>query len=513
MDANQQYALVEMERALIGALINLSGAGLKAQKAALDSLKPFSISDIYNPTNLSIYSSVASMIVEGTTCTPELLYKRLVDRKTLDDIGGLGTIVQLCKDAASYSSLDAIKGLAGTLFDESRRRKAYQLESIIRQGEADNKPLDDILSDARTLIDSLAEQGKGSKFKLSAWRDISAPKPVDWLIDGALEVNSLACLYGASGCGKSFIAVDLSLCIASGSDWHGQKVKQGSVIYFAGEGREGLRRRVAAWVQNAPECAGSVADYFLLADRACLLPDDATDVIDVLKQTVKPRLLVLDTLNRTMSGDENSTRDMTAYVQACDKIKVAYPELTILIIHHTGHGSQERARGSVALKGALDVELRAARNEEGVISMVGTKAKDTDTLGAKRFLLNGIPLDGWTFEGRPTYSAYLAETNINDELTGIQLGKLSSMQAKAFDALLDLVEEQQNNPTASAGITIQQWANRCSINGAAKYASYAEKDLLPPLIKKGFVASDGERLKAMCNPRKVSKSYWVEGYD
>lgn len=513
MDANQQYILVEMERALIGALINLSGDGLEAQRTAFDSLKPFTIADIYNPTNQAIYSSVASMIVEGAICTPDMLCNRLAGRKLIDDIGGLGAIAGICKEAFNYSSLDAIKGLAKALLDESRRRKAYQLTSIVQQGEADNRPLDDILSDARTLIDSLTAQRNEAKFKLSAWRDISAPKPVNWLIEGALEANSLACLYGASGCGKSFIAVDLSLCIASGSDWHGQKVNQGSVIYFAGEGREGLRRRVAAWVQNAPECAGNVADYFLLADRACLLPDDTTDVIDALQQVIKPRLLVLDTLNRTMSGDENSTRDMTAYIQACDKIKAAYPELTILIIHHTGHSTQERARGSVALKGALDVELRAMRSEEGVISMMGTKAKDTDALGTKRFLLNGIPLDGWTFEGRPTYSAYLAETSINDDLTGVQLGKLSSKQAKAFDALLDLTEEQQRNPTASAGITIQQWANRCSINGAAKYASYAEKDLLPPLIRKGFVVIDGERLKAKCNPREVSKSCWVEGYD
>lgn len=495
MDANQQYALVEMERALIGALINLSGAGLKAQKAALDSLKPFSISDIYNPTNLSIYSSVASMIVEGTTCTPELLYKRLVDRKTLDDIGGLGTIVQLCKDAASYSSLDAIKGLAGTLFDESRRRKAYQLESIIRQGEADNKPLDDILSDARTLIDSLAEQGKGSKFKLSAWRDISAPKPVDWLIDGALEVNSLACLYGASGCGKSFIAVDLSLCIASGSDWHGQKVKQGSVIYFAGEGREGLRRRVAAWVQNAPECAGSVADYFLLADRACLLPDDATDVIDVLKQTVKPRLLVLDTLNRTMSGDENSTRDMTAYVQACDKIKVAYPELTILIIHHTGHGSQDRARGSVVLKSSLEVEIKATKTDSGVITLESTKAKDSEPFRPMAFQIESVQLEGWhQNDGTTAKSAWLKPCELlASEAKPTHYNKLSGKNQQAAITILRALSKYSHNNLESAGydarqaaVLLDDWQVECIKQRLAQKPSHFRQRIFLPLQEAGI---------------------------
>lgn len=511
MDIQQQNVLIEMERALIGALINLSGDGLAAQKAAIESLPPFNFADIYNPTNQSIFSSVTSLILEGTICTPELLYKRLLDRGMLDDIGGLGTIIQLCKNATRYSSIDSTKALARALFDESRRRKAYSLETIIRQGEADNKPLDDILTDAQALIESLSVRGKETKFGLSAWRDISTPKPIDWLIENALEANSLACLYGPSGCGKSFIAVDLSLCIASGNDWHGHKVNQGSVIYFAGEGREGLRRRVAAWLQNAPECLGYIDDYFLLADRTCLLPDDTNDVINSLKQVVHPRLLIFDTLNRTMSGDENSTRDMTAYIQACDKIKAAFPDLTVLIIHHTGHSTQDRARGSVALKGALDVELRTTRGEDGLINLIGTKAKDAEVLGSKCFVLNSIALDGWTFETQPTYSAYLTKTTSKDESKSKQLGKLSPKQSKAFNALLDLLEEQQKSFRVSECITVQQWANRCSINGAAKYASYAEKDLLPPLISKGFVTVEDKKIRAVFNPRKISQNNYTEG--
>lgn len=495
MDANQQYILVEMERALIGALINLSGDGLEAQRTAFDSLKPFTIADIYNPTNQAIYSSVASMIVEGAICTPDMLCNRLAGRKLINDIGGLGAVAGICKEAFNYSSLDAIKGLAKALLDESRRRKAYQLTSIVQQGEADNRPLDDILSDARTLIDSLTAQRNEAKFKLSAWRDISAPKPVNWLIEGALEANSLACLYGASGCGKSFIAVDLSLCIASGSDWHGQKVNQGSVIYFAGEGREGLRRRVAAWVQNAPECAGNVADYFLLADRACLLPDDTTDVIDTLQQVIKPRLLVLDTLNRTMLGDENATRDMTAYVQACDKIKAAYPELSILIIHHTGHGSQDRARGSVVLKSSLEVEIKATKTDSGVITLESTKAKDSEPFQPMSFQIESIQLEGWyQSDGTSAKSAWLKPCALlAGEAKPTYYNKVSGKNQQAAITILRALSKYSHNNLEAAGydshqaaVLLDDWQGECIKQKLAQKPSQFRQRIFLPLQEAGI---------------------------
>lgn len=495
MDTTQQNALFEMERALIGALINLSGNGLDAQQAAFRALKPYTFADVYNPTNQSIFSSVASMVAEGTICTPELLFKRLVDRGALDDIGGLGVIIGICKDALSFSSIDSVKGLAKTLAEESRRRNAFELETIIRQGEADNRPLDDVLTDAQALIDSLKGQGKASKLKLSAWRDISKPKPINWLIAGVLEANNLACLYGASGCGKSFIAVDLSLCIASGIQWHGHSTKQGSVVYFAGEGREGLRRRVAAWVQNTPECAVSVADHFLLADRACLLPDDATEVIDSLRQVANPRLLVLDTLNRTMLGDENATRDMTAYVQACDKIKTTYPELTILIIHHTGHGSQDRARGSVVLKSSLEVEIKATKTDTGFITLESTKAKDAEPFQSMGFQLESIELEGWhQNDGTPVQSAWLKPCDLLErENQSTRYNKVSGKNQQAAITILRALSKHSHNNLEAAGYDTHQstvlfddWQSECLKQSLAQKPSHFRQRIFLPIQEAGI---------------------------
>src|SRR5687768_16766709 len=72
-------------------------------------------------------------------------------------------------------------------------------------------------------------------------------KPIAWLVRKYVEADSLALLFGDPGCGKSFAAIDLSCCIATGTPWHGNRTTSGAVFYIAGEGQNGLARRFAAW--------------------------------------------------------------------------------------------------------------------------------------------------------------------------------------------------------------------------------------------------------------------------
>ena len=75
-------------------------------------------------------------------------------------------------------------------------------------------------------------------------------KPVAWLVESYIEEDALTVMYGPPGKGKSFVALDLSCCIASGMPFHGHLVKPGVVIYIAGEGHNGIARRLHAWAQH-----------------------------------------------------------------------------------------------------------------------------------------------------------------------------------------------------------------------------------------------------------------------
>jgi len=68
--------------------------------------------------------------------------------------------------------------------------------------------------------------------------------PPEWIIKDILPTESLSVLFGESGTGKSFLALDLCLSIARGSEWHGHHVdRAGAVIYICGEGASGVKRR------------------------------------------------------------------------------------------------------------------------------------------------------------------------------------------------------------------------------------------------------------------------------
>lgn len=492
-EAQQQGAIVDLERALIGALIQFSSDGLEAQKQAFEAIHPYSRADIYNENNRVIFSSVTSMIAGNELCTAELLHKRLADLNRLNDVGGLGVIAGICKGGWSYNTPEKIKSLSKELIEESRRRKAYELETIVRQGlDVENRTVDEVLSDVQAKLNSLTRSQSGTVFKLNTWKEIANPTPINWLIRDVLESNNLACLYGASGCGKSFVAVDLSLCVASGNYWHGHKVKQGSVVYFAGEGKEGLRRRVAAWLQNKQEFTDLVNDHFLLAEHACLLPDDTSDVIEALKSVKDLRLVVLDTINRTMIGDENSTRDMTAYIQACDKIKEAIPNLTILLIHHTGHSANDRARGSSALRASLDTEISANMigGAQKTIAITSTKSKDSEPFKPINFRLESVELEGWRDEDGNSISSACIQFVPADEVPSQQGAKgdrLSSKNQSAALALLRAMSKYSTHnldaggyDTNQAAVLFTDWQSECLKQKLAeKPNKFKERIILP----------------------------------
>ena len=178
--------------------------------------------------------------------------------------------------------------------------------------------------------------------------DIEMEQPA-WLINGMLEKEALTMCFGSPGAGKTFAVLDMALSIAAGKDWHGKDVEQGLVLYICGEGHAGFARRVAAWSQTHDVDLTDVPFY--KSNSAVIVNDEAsaTELHQELQRMAnavgKPKLIVLDTLARTMIGDENSSERVGEYIKALDDVKAEYG-CTILIVHHTGHSNKDRARGS-----------------------------------------------------------------------------------------------------------------------------------------------------------------------
>lgn len=210
-------------------------------------------------------------------------------------------------------------------------------------------------------------------------------KPTDWLIDGWLVRNTLAGLVGPSAVGKSFLAIDWACRVATGRPWFGGKVHRGGVFYLAGEGRQGLRKRVAAWESYyATPIAGAP---LYLADSLPFLcePSQALGTIDAIASLAdellfncggaEPALVVIDTVARAMGGaNENSAEHMGQLIRTMDWLRERW-QATVLAVHHTGHDASDRARGSSAFRAALDSEFLLKADEPRVL-LSASKAKD-----------------------------------------------------------------------------------------------------------------------------------------
>lgn len=229
-----------------------------------------------------------------------------------------------------------------------------------------------------------------SRFKFVQAAEFSNSKPPSWIIKHVLPQAELAVMYGASGSGKSFMALDMVGAIARGIPWHGHTVKQGRVAYIAAEGATGCKNRMRAYAQANGIPLGQI-DLFFLPDTPGML--DKKDVIDLIAalKLILPMVVVVDTLAQVLSGgDENSGADMGLLLKACRAIHKHTGALVVLI-HHSGKNAAAGARGHSSLKAAADVEFEVLRVEDDrVLSL--TKMKDGDDQGDFGFKLKQVPI-------------------------------------------------------------------------------------------------------------------------
>lgn len=196
---------------------------------------------------------------------------------------------------------------------------------------------------------------------LTAAEVMNAP-PLQWLVRSVLPATGLACIYGASGSGKSFLALDLCAAIAAGADWFDCRVTAAPVVYVALEGEAGFSQRVNAWCKHHGQAMPEAMRFIMQAFDLRHSGDVAAIAAAVTTSGCAGGVLVIDTLNRAASGaDENASRDMAALIDAC---KVLQAELAglVLLVHHSGKDQTKGLRGHSSLHAALDAAIEVTRS-------------------------------------------------------------------------------------------------------------------------------------------------------
>jgi hypothetical protein len=272
----------------------------------------------------------------------------------------------------------------------------------------------------------------------------------------------------------------MTCCVATGTDWHGKAiVKSGLVLYFAGEGHNGLARRFKAWsirngvfLDNAPLLVSTMPAA--LTDPESL-PLIIAQINAAAEKYGPPVLIVIDTLARNFGpGDENSTRDMSAFVAACDRLRAQH-RATVLLIHHTGHADKTRGRGAMALKGALDAEYRLDKDDQGVIRMEATKMKDAESPEPMAFRIRTVEIGFNDEDGNPVTSAVLDETDYQPPAKPGKTGR-GKWQTVGLEALQVLYTDHRGKlerggyDPEGARVLFDDWRSACYDKGMSRQA-------------------------------------------
>jgi AAA domain len=338
-----------------------------------------------------------------------------------------------------------------------------------------------------------ASEGQRGGFTFTAVGDSlrAGLKPIQWLVRNYVEADSLALMFGDPGCGKSFAAIDLACCIATGTPWHANRTNPGAVFYIAGEGQNGLMRRFAAWSQHNDIPLSGVPLFVGHRPAQLVNAGAAAEVANAVEEMQaasghKPALIVVDTLARNFGGDENSQEDMGAFIANLDNFlrKSGEWDATVLVVHHSGHADKARGRGSSALKGAVDAEYSLTKDESGVVRMEATKMKDAEQPAPVAFRLDPITIEGLLDdEGQPVTSAVLSSVAHVPPARNGKVGR-GRNQTIALSVLADLVDEhrvrlaESGNSPDGARVTLDQWRDRLASKGIDRKRFYDLRNTL-----------------------------------
>lgn len=296
---------------------------------------------------------------------------------------------------------------------------------------------------------------------------MSAP---EYLIEDILVEGTAAALVGAAGAGKTFVALDMSFCVAAGVPWHGFKTRQGSVVYILAEGLGGLRQRVLAWRldRGIPSGVAVGVHFWDKAVQLAHFPSRHEFLVSLGEVKPAPKLIVVDTLARCFVGkDENAAGDMGEFVQGIDTLRAS--GATVLVLHHEGH-TTGRERGSTALRGAVDAMMYLCPGEApNSVILASLKQREGETWDPIELRRRQVELPDET-----------TSCVIDDAPAAILAASLPARWAEAVRVLEEKFPE---------GAETKEWQRATDLSKATFHRMRRE------VMARGFVEQIGERYR------------------
>lgn len=201
--------------------------------------------------------------------------------------------------------------------------------------------------------------------------------PARWLVQDLIPLGGVTALTGEPASFKSFLMQYLALCVSTGQPFLGRfNTEKGRVLIIDEENQLRLIRERFEHLH-----ADAAANICFLSQRGIKVDNTAVmDRLAKLIEEIDPTLIVLDSLVRFHSGEENSAKDMARFFEAIRPL-VNERRAVVFIHHHRkqfGFGrnsSPQNIRGSSDIPAAIECHLAVDRKTADTLAITQTKLR------------------------------------------------------------------------------------------------------------------------------------------
>ena len=446
-----------------------------------------------HPTARAAFEAIDAYLTDGIQPDAATL------RAVLDD----ATLIEVETSLQEHASAANLPVYVKLLKDCQRNRTVHAARDALLRAIQAGRPATELRKMAEAIEALQSPEtatGAPESKPCFVWvQDFCALPPTEvWSIEDYFEPDTLCVMYGDSEAYKSFLAVDIACHIATGKNWRGKEVKPGIALYIAGEGGNGLRKRLRAWFEYHQEPMRNVA--ISTVPRALCDPANVAELVAHTERflkgmPMKPSNITLDTLNTHFGdGDENNTADMTRFMAGLRTLRIA-TGATILVPHHCGLAAKDRGRGSIVLHNGIDWEYRLERSPESqTTTLTCTKCKDHEKPAPLSWHLEAISLPWADAKGRPLNSAVLIPNDSIPAARPVQ-EKMGIQQRRALETLEELYRTHRKNLEDSghdpdtARVSLEDWHD--AMHSVSEDRSNRAK-IRKVLVERGHVVIDGD---------------------
>jgi hypothetical protein len=178
-----------------------------------------------------------------------------------------------------------------------------------------------------------------------------------WLIDQLWGAAAVGVIGGAPKCSKTWLALDMSLSVATGTPCLGRYAvpEPGPVlVYLAEDSLAIVRERVEGIARHRRLSLDSVPMHVITAGSLRLDREPHRSQLLETARRLRPRLLLLDPLVRLHGIDENhagEVAELLAYFRSLQREL----DLAVALVHHTRKNASGGSAAGLGLRGSSDI--------------------------------------------------------------------------------------------------------------------------------------------------------------